>query len=94
MVDAVDEATAMREVDDMSARFLTNPVIEDAVAGIANIDFLTSTSAEGQSTVTITFTDAANVDTAINALSSPTGTTWPPSASPPTPGSRWRCSTS
>jgi phosphoribosylformylglycinamidine synthase len=29
-LDAADEASARREVDDMSHRFLTNPVIEDA----------------------------------------------------------------
>ncbi|MDH3755588.1 MAG: phosphoribosylformylglycinamidine synthase subunit PurS [Acidimicrobiia bacterium] len=29
-VDAIDEAAARAEVDDMCARFLTNPVIEDA----------------------------------------------------------------
>jgi HAE1 family hydrophobic/amphiphilic exporter-1 len=44
-------------------RLITRP-IEDAVAGIANIDVITSSSAEGRSLVTITFTDAANVDIA------------------------------
>jgi len=34
VVDAADEATAAREVDDMCARFLTNPVIEDAVVRV------------------------------------------------------------
>lgn len=29
-IDAVDESAARAEVDDMCARFLTNPVIEDA----------------------------------------------------------------
>jgi phosphoribosylformylglycinamidine synthase len=29
-IDADDEAAARREVDDLCARFLTNPVIEDA----------------------------------------------------------------
>lgn len=30
-IDAADEDAARREVDDMTHRFLTNPVIEDAV---------------------------------------------------------------
>jgi phosphoribosylformylglycinamidine synthase subunit PurS len=30
-IDAVDEAAARQEVDDLCQRFLTNPVIEDAV---------------------------------------------------------------
>ncbi|HEX2849177.1 MAG TPA: phosphoribosylformylglycinamidine synthase subunit PurS [Acidimicrobiales bacterium] len=30
-IDATDEASARSEVDDLCARFLTNPVIEDAV---------------------------------------------------------------
>jgi phosphoribosylformylglycinamidine synthase subunit PurS len=34
VVDASDEATAAREVDDMCTRFLTNPVIEDAVVRV------------------------------------------------------------
>ncbi len=34
VVDAVDEATAAREVDDMCTRFLTNPVIEDAIVRV------------------------------------------------------------
>jgi len=34
VVDAADEATAAHEVDDMCARFLTNPVIEDAVVRV------------------------------------------------------------
>ena len=34
VVDAADEATAVREVDDMCTRFLTNPVIEDAVVRV------------------------------------------------------------
>src|SRR3954470_14149691 len=38
---------------------ITRP-IEDAVAGLNNIDNTTSTSGEGFSTVTITFTDAAD----------------------------------
>ena len=44
-------------------RLVTQP-IQDAVAGIANIDVLQSSSTEGRSQVTITFTDNANVDTA------------------------------
>ncbi|HLH21985.1 MAG TPA: efflux RND transporter permease subunit [Chloroflexota bacterium] len=44
-------------------RLITKP-IEDAVAGIANIDNIQSFSSEGRSQVTITFTDAANVDLA------------------------------
>src|SRR5579885_3379524 len=44
-------------------RLITRP-IEDAVAGIANIDVITSSSSEGRSLITITFTDAANVDIA------------------------------
>ena len=30
-IEATDEASARREVDDLCTRFLTNPVIEDAV---------------------------------------------------------------
>src|SRR3954471_15072352 len=44
-------------------RLVTQP-IQDAVAGIADIDVLQSSSTEGRSQVTITFTDNANVDTA------------------------------
>lgn len=44
-------------------RLITKP-IEDAVAGLANVDVLTSSSSEGFSQVTIQFTDAANVDLA------------------------------
>jgi len=44
-------------------RLVTQP-IQDAVAGIANIDVLQSSSTEGRSQVTLTFTDNANVDTA------------------------------
>jgi phosphoribosylformylglycinamidine synthase len=33
-VEAADEASAQREVDEMCSRFLTNPVIEDAVVRI------------------------------------------------------------
>jgi phosphoribosylformylglycinamidine synthase subunit PurS len=33
-VESVDEASARREVDEMCTRFLTNPVIEDAVVRI------------------------------------------------------------
>src|SRR5918997_2769705 len=44
-------------------RLITKP-IEDAVAGIANIDSIQSFSSEGRSQVTIPFTDAANVDLA------------------------------
>jgi phosphoribosylformylglycinamidine synthase subunit PurS len=34
-VDAADEAAARREVEDMCQRFLTNPVIEEAVISVA-----------------------------------------------------------
>ena len=34
-LDAADEAAARAEVEDMSRRFLTNPVIEDAVISVA-----------------------------------------------------------
>ncbi|MDP8922381.1 MAG: efflux RND transporter permease subunit [Chloroflexota bacterium] len=44
-------------------RLVTQP-IQDAVAGLANIDVLQASSTEGRSQVTITFTDAADVDTA------------------------------
>lgn len=33
-IDSADEAAARREVDEMCARFLTNPVIEDSVVRI------------------------------------------------------------
>ncbi len=33
-LDAADEGAARREVDDLCARFLTNPVIEDAVVSL------------------------------------------------------------
>ena len=33
-IDSTDEAAALAEVDDLCARFLTNPVIEDAVATV------------------------------------------------------------
>ncbi|MFN8534748.1 MAG: efflux RND transporter permease subunit [Dehalococcoidia bacterium] len=42
-------------------RLVTKP-IEDAVAGLSNIDFIQSTSSEGQSVVTVSFTDQANED--------------------------------
>jgi phosphoribosylformylglycinamidine synthase subunit PurS len=35
VIESVDEASARAEVDVMCARFLTNPVIEDAVVDIA-----------------------------------------------------------
>jgi phosphoribosylformylglycinamidine synthase PurS subunit len=35
VIDAVSEAAARAEVDDLCGRFLTNPVIEDAVVSIA-----------------------------------------------------------
>src|SRR5262249_55089906 len=44
-------------------RLVTKP-IEDAVAGLANVDSITSFSSEGRSQITILFTDAANVDVA------------------------------
>lgn len=33
-LDAADEAAALAEINDMCARFLTNPVIEDATATV------------------------------------------------------------
>jgi phosphoribosylformylglycinamidine synthase len=36
-VDSSDEASARREVDEMCSRFLTNPVIEDAVVRIEEL---------------------------------------------------------
>ena len=33
-IEAADEASALAEVEDMCARFLTNPVIEGAVVGV------------------------------------------------------------
>src|SRR5215218_3127698 len=44
-------------------RLVTEP-IEDAVAGIANVDVISSCSGEGTSQVTITFTDAADINVA------------------------------
>ncbi|HEX3247084.1 MAG TPA: efflux RND transporter permease subunit, partial [Chloroflexota bacterium] len=44
-------------------RLVTEP-IEDAVAGIANVDVISSSSGEGASQVTITFTDAADINVA------------------------------
>ncbi len=44
-------------------RLVTEP-IEDAVAGIANVDVISSSSGEGTSQVTITFTDAADINVA------------------------------
>ncbi|HEX5097098.1 MAG TPA: phosphoribosylformylglycinamidine synthase subunit PurS [Acidimicrobiia bacterium] len=34
LIDAADEASARAEVDDLCQRFLTNPVIEDAVVHV------------------------------------------------------------
>jgi phosphoribosylformylglycinamidine synthase PurS subunit len=34
VIDSTDEGTARAEVDDLCARFLTNPVIEDATASL------------------------------------------------------------
>jgi HAE1 family hydrophobic/amphiphilic exporter-1 len=42
-------------------RLITKP-IEDAIAGLANIDVLNSSSLEGASQITVIFTDNANVD--------------------------------
>lgn len=42
-------------------RLVTKP-IEDAVAGLSNIDYIQSTSAEGQSIVLVAFTDRARED--------------------------------
>lgn len=36
-IDAADAATARAEVDDMCTRFLTNPVIEDAVVTLDEV---------------------------------------------------------
>src|SRR5688572_25352987 len=44
-------------------RLVTKP-IEDAVAGLANVKTLTSSSAEGRSQIVITFTDAADINIA------------------------------
>jgi len=44
-------------------QLVTRP-IEDAVSGLANVDYTTSSSSEGVSQVVITFTDAANIDIA------------------------------
>ena len=44
-------------------RLITQP-LQDAIAGIANVDVLQSSSTEGRSQITITFLDSANVDTA------------------------------
>jgi HAE1 family hydrophobic/amphiphilic exporter-1 len=44
-------------------RLVTEP-LEDAVAGIANVDYIQSSSSEGVSQVTITFTDAADINLA------------------------------
>ena len=44
-------------------RLVTQP-LQDAIAGIANIDVLQSSSGEGRSQITITFLDSANTDTA------------------------------
>ena len=44
-------------------RLISKP-IEDAVAGIADIDFVSSSSTEGRSVVTITFTDKAEINIA------------------------------
>ncbi len=44
-------------------RLVTEP-LEDAVAGIANVDVIQSSSFEGSSQVTITFTDVADINTA------------------------------
>jgi phosphoribosylformylglycinamidine synthase len=35
LIDAADEASARAEVDDLCQRFLTNPVIEDAVVHVS-----------------------------------------------------------
>ncbi|MBI2323004.1 MAG: efflux RND transporter permease subunit, partial [Chloroflexi bacterium] len=42
-------------------RLVTKP-LEDAVAGLANIDYISSSSAEGRSIVQVVFTDQANQD--------------------------------
>ncbi len=44
-------------------RLVTQP-LQDAIAGIANVDVLQSSSTEGRSQITITFLDSANIDTA------------------------------
>jgi len=36
-IDSADEASARREVDEMCARFLTNPVIEDSAVRIEEL---------------------------------------------------------
>ena len=42
--------------------------VEDAVAGLADLDFVTSTSAEGVSLVVVQFTDRANGDLIANTV--------------------------
>jgi phosphoribosylformylglycinamidine synthase len=37
-IDAADEGAARSEVEDMCARFLTNPVIEGAVIGVETVE--------------------------------------------------------
>ena len=37
VIESADEASASREVDEMCSRFLTNPVIEDAVVRIEEL---------------------------------------------------------
>ena len=44
-------------------RLVTQP-LQDAIAGIANVDVLQSSSTEGRSQITITFLDSTDVDTA------------------------------
>src|SRR6476660_6514067 len=44
-------------------RLVTQP-LSDAIAGIANVDVLQSSSSEGRSQITIQFLDSADVDTA------------------------------
>src|SRR5262245_11125047 len=66
-------------------RLVSRP-IEDAVSGIANVDVVSSSSREGVSTVTITFTDSANLDSAATDVERRVGTirgTLPPDAAAP-----------
>jgi len=41
-VEAADEAVARAEVDDLCARFLTNPVIEDSTVTVTAVDAATA----------------------------------------------------
>src|SRR5579871_1063835 len=59
---AVDITTVDPGADPATIETQVTKPIEDAVAGLANIDTITSTSAEGVSTISVQFTTAANSD--------------------------------